>query len=220
MSDNKKEIGRLRDELQTLVSVLHKGNKLARKRNRIAKQEYRQSVLNYEQVERQYLIEKSRLQPTFRLSVTEFLTCEPDFVNDPEQASEVKFLFDRGVGIDQRILRIKITVKGDAEYMQPSMVIPLLQDEEDERAYAMSDLLYFVPVDRLEVNDPQLETYLVYRDKTTLPVIHKYRFDQRTDSTLLRWDVAHLDTAYADSHLSKFNNISNCSALFLSREQA
>jgi len=221
MSDYKNDIDALVKEISEVATELRQNNKLARKRNRIAKRQHHQSVLNYEQMERQYLIEKSHLQPVFKLSVTEFLTCEPDFVNDPEQASEVKFLSDRGIGFDQRILRIKISVKGEAEYMQPSMVLPHLDMAKgDERAYAMSRLLYFVPLDRIEITQASFKAYLVYRDKTTLPVIHQYRFDQRMESTLLRWDVVHLDTAYADTHqaLNSFANVEGCALLFSNRD--
>lgn len=205
------------------IQLFKESNKQARKRNRLAKRQYKQSVLNYEQVERQYLIEKSRLQPTFKLSVTEFLTCEPDFVNDPEQAGEAKYLADSGIGVDERVLRIKLQVKNDAEYMQPSIVIQKTESNvSDERTLAMSDLLYFVPVDSVLVSSDKsgMELFLVYRDKTTLPVIHKYQLVQRYDSALLRWDVSHLDTVYVSSHkkLQSFNSASGCAALFASRE--
>lgn len=218
MSDYKEQIDALVTEVHDVAVALHQNNQLARKRNRLAKRQHRQSKLNYEQLERQYLIEKSRLQPIFTLSVTEFLTCEPDFVNDPEQASEVKFLFDRGIGIDQRILRIKVTVKGEAEYMQPSIVVPHINIiNDDERAYAMSRLLYFVPLDRIAIDQASIQAYLVYRDKTTLPVALQYRFDQRLESTLPRWDVEHLNTVYADSNhnLVSLRNIAECRRLLL-----
>ena len=226
MSDkNNKQADTLAHCIEEAIPVLKESNKQARKRNRLAKQQYKQSVLNYEQVERQYLIEKSRLQPTFKLSVTEFLTCEPDFVNDPEQAGEAKFLADLGVSVDERVLRIKLQVKNDAQYMQPSIVIQKAeQDEADERIIAMSDLLYFMPVNSVYLPEekPCIDVFLVYRDKTTLPVIHKYQFSQRHDSALLRWDVSHLDTVYVSSHkdLPSFNRAAGCAALFSSREES
>jgi len=224
MSDNKKEIEALKCCIEEVMPVLKETNNQARKRNRLAKKQYQQSKLNYEQVERQYLIEKSRLQPTFRLSVTELLVCEPDFVNDPEQASEAKFLDDRGIKKDQRALRIKVQVKGDAQYMQPSIVIEKTKkSNDDDRMMAMNDLLYFIDVSRVVVREgdtPYMDVFFVYRDKTTLPVVHKYKIVQRYDSALLRWDVSLLDTIFVSSHkgLHSLNNAEQCAALFTSRE--
>ena len=226
MSDkNNKQLDELIGAVNASLKEFKKSNKHARKRNRLAKRQYQQSVLNYEQVERQYLIEKSHLQPSFRLSVTEFLTCEPDFVNDPEQASEAKFVFGYGVGLDERVLRIKVHVKGDAEYMRPSLVIT--RDAEgivDERAFAMSELLYFVPADSIYISPESgaCEVYLVYQDKTTLPVIHKYRLVQRNDSALPRWDAFHCDTVYARSHkgVSSYEKSDGCAALFIDRAKS
>lgn len=206
-----------------LLLVAKQSNKHARKRNRLAKRQHEQLVLNYEQAERQYLIEKSRMQPKFRLSVTEFLMCEPDFMNDPEQASEAKYLADFGVGVDARVLRIKVDVKGDMEYMRPSIIIEKSKNNDaDERAYAMTELIYFVPVASIELSgsDNSSTAYLVYRDKTTLPVVHKYRLTQQLDSALRRWEAVHLDTVYATSHknLSTLNSSMGCAELFAGRE--
>jgi len=201
---------------------LKKSNKHARKKNSIAKRQLRQSELNYEQVERQYLIEKCHLQPVFKLSVTEFLTCEPDFLNDPEQATEAKFLSGVGIGIDERVLRISLDVKGDSVYMQPSIVIGKTKLADNEQAFDMTGKLYFVAVDQVKVDQltGSLDVYLVYRDKTTLPVIHKYKLTKRPDSTLLRWDASHLDTIYVSSHkkLSQLKNSAGCAKYFLDRE--
>jgi len=204
MSDkNNKQADTLARYIEQAIPVLKESNKQARKRNRLAKQQYKQSVLNYEQVERQYL--------------------EPDFVNDPEQAGEAKFLADLGVGVDERVLRVKLQVKNDAQYMQPSIVIQKAeQNERDERIIAMSDLLYFMPVNSVYIPEekPCIDVFFVYRDKTTLPVIHKYQFVQRHDSALLRWDVSHLDTVYVSSHkdLQSFDTAAGCAAFFSSRE--
>ena len=226
MNDNNKETDDFKNSLGKVLAAIKESNTHAQKRNRLTKRQYKQSVLNYEQVERQYLIEKSRLQPEFRLSVTEFLACEPDFLNDPEQAGEAKYLADLGLEVDQRVLRIKLDVKGDAIYMQPSIVIETSQKAEsraDERVHAMTERLYFVGAESINIDQStdSIDVYLVYRDKTTLPVIHKYRLIKRAESTLLRWDAMHLDTAYVSSHkkLSRFKSAAGCARLFANREQ-
>lgn len=224
-NDDKKVqiIERLNSRLKDALSIAEKSNKHARKRNRLAKREYQQSVLNYEQAERQYLLEKSSIQPSFRLSVTEFLTCEPDFVNDPEQASEAKYLSDLGMGVDERVLRVRVRVAGEADYMRPTIVMETLAEgEADERAHSMTELLYFMPVAHLDTTTTAGSmVYLVYRDKTTLPVIHKFLLKQQHGSALSRWDTVHLDTAYAMSHKSqsRFNRSSACAALFSDRDE-
>lgn len=225
MSENNTQlIEQLNSNLKEALSIVRESNKHARKRNRLAKLEYQQSVLNYEQAERQYLLEKSSLQPSFRLSVTEFLTCEPDFVNDPEQASEAKYLSDLGIGVDERVLRIRIRVVGEADYLRPSIVMETqAEGEKDQRAYSMTELIYFFPVDSIGMADRSGSmVYLVYRDKTTLPVIHKFRLTQQQDSALSRWDAVHLDTAYAMSHKSQsaFNYSAGCAVLFADRDDA
>lgn len=214
----------LKDSLKDLAAALKQSNRHASKRNRLAEMQHQQSVLNYEQEQRRYLIEKSNLQPTFRLSVTEFLTCEPDFVNDPEQASEAKFLSDFGVGVDQRALRIKVHVKGDVPYMRPSIVLAKHAQGKvkDEQIYSMSELIYFVDVASMALTEENGSTdaYFVYRDKTTLPVLHKYRLAPRKNSALLRWDATHLDTLFASSHkdLEATKTSAGCAALFSARE--
>ena len=219
--EQEKAVTALTSSINGALEQLKKHNKQAKKRNRLAEKQYQQSVLNYQQVERQYLIEKSHLQPSFRLSVSEFLTCEPDFVNDPEQAEEAKFVFGFGVGLDERVLRIKLHVKGEAQYMCPSIVIPTLNGGQNEQAYAMTEYLYFVPVERMSINKKMntVDVYLVYRDKTTLPVIHQFQLIQRNDSALPRWDSVLVDTVYATSHkqVSRFENAQGCATLFLDR---
>lgn len=216
----------LRHYFDKALSVAEKNNLLAEERNRLVERQYQQSVLNYEQAERQYLIEKSRMQPTFRLVISEFLMCEPDFMNDPEQASQAKYLNGFGVAIDERVLRIKVNVKGDAEYMRPSLVVSKTDSAghtTDDRAYAMTDLIYFIEVGSLELSksDSSAFAYLVYRDKTTLPVIHKYRLRQQEDVALRRWDAMHVDTVYATSlkSLSTLNTANGCARLFSDREE-
>lgn len=204
------------------LSLQKKRIKQAKKSNKLAKKQYQQSLLAYEQTERQYLLEKSRLQPSFRLSVTEFLLCEPDFVNDPEQAGEAQFLSKLGVDVDERVLRFRLHVKGAAEYLRPSLVLALVgQDELDEQAYSMTELLYFMSANRMITRNKSssFEFYFVYRDKTTLPVVLRYRASKRRDSALLRWEVEHVDTVYAMSQqgLSELKSSKGCRALFADR---
>jgi len=207
MNDTAQKNDDLVKQMSAIASALEESNQLTRKKNRIAKRQHKQSKLNYEQVERQYLIEKSALQPLFSVSVSEFLTCEPDFVNDPEQASEVKFLAEQGVGVDERVIRVSMKVKGEAPYMQPSLVVRGFDTCErgTQCAYAMSDLLYFIPAKNIKTQDAnqQIDAYWVYKDRTTLAVLHHYQFTKRKGATLLRWDIAHLDTAYVASHRHK-----------------
>ena len=223
VDESNDKVSELVSTLEETLTVFEQSNKYARKRNKIAKQQLRQSELNYEQVERQYLIEKSHLQPIFKLSVTEFLTCEADFLNDPEQATEAKFLSGVGIGVDERVLRIVLDVKGDAVYMQPSVVVGKTKPVDDEQAFSMTSKLYFVAIDQVSIDQSvsELTLYLVYRDKTTLPVIHKYKLVKRADSTLLRWDAMHLDTVYVSSHkkISRLKNAVGCAEYFFNREQ-
>lgn len=230
-SNKNSDYSALASEIKTLAAGIKKSNKIAAKHYRLAKHQYQQSALNYELAERQYLIEKSALQPRFRLSVSEFLTCEPDFVNDPEQASEAKFLSEFGVANDQRALRIKVHVKGDAPYMRPQIVIKKLPDRGSERLdnqalgndriYKMTESTYFIDVASMDLTATANSTvaYFVYRDRTTLPVLHKYRLRQRQDSALLRWDAIHLDTLYANSNqdLQGLHTAEGCAALFEGR---
>jgi len=201
-----------------VVETLKESNKQARKRNRLAKLQYQQSILDYEQAERKYLIEKSYLQPTFRVSATEFLLCEPDYMNDPEQAGEAKYLTDLGYDIDERVLRLELRVDNEVQYMRPNMVLPRVKSGlNNESMNAMTEHVYFVRVDNLKLSDSSyVDAYLVYRDKTTLPVIHKYRLTQRQGSALRRWDVVHRDTVYstARNKQSNLNQSTVCERLF------
>lgn len=212
----------LESHLSQMLVATKKSNKHAAKRNRLAKHAHQQSVLNYEQAERQYLIEKSRLQPSFKLAATELLACEPDFLNDPEQAAEAKYIADLGVNVDERVLRIKIQVKGEAEYLQPNLIIQRKESElSDERVGSLSKLLYFIPMSEVFVHEGthSIDVYFVYFDMTTLPVIHKYQLTQQKNSALQRWDSAHLDTVYItnDKAFSELKKSSGCATLFINR---
>jgi hypothetical protein len=212
----------LADDITQAMALIKESNQHARKRNKLAKRQHRQSVLDYEQAERQYLIEKSNLQPKFKLSVTEFLTCEPDFVNDPEQASEAKYLSEQGVGLEQRVLRLKLDTKGDADYMRPSIVISNANKTADQRAHSMTDLIYFAEVANIMTADEGgcITVFLVYRDKTTLPVIHKFRLTPNHDLALPRWDTVPLDTAFVGSHKDSpsLNSSTACAQFFATRD--
>ena len=223
--NNNEQVKALKDSLDEVLLVLKEANSYADKRNRLAKKKHKQSVLNYEQIERQYLIEKSHIQPVFRLSVTEFLTCEPDFVNDPEQGAEAKYLDDLGVKFDERVMRIKVDVKGDEVYTQPSIVIKKTKKQQvDDRAFSMTKLRYFVTINEISFDQSidVINVYLVYRDKTTLPVIHKYQLVKRSESTLLRWDALLVDTAYVSSHkkIPSLKTSDGCANFFRNREEA
>ncbi|GAA6138119.1 hypothetical protein NBRC116583_18660 [Arenicella sp. 4NH20-0111] len=187
------------------------------------KKQYAQSLLAYEQTERLYLLEKSKLQPSFTLSVTEFLLCEPDFMNDPEQATEAQFVLQCGLEIDERILRFTLNVSGGAEYLKPSFVVAQTETSKlDDRAFAMSETLYFLPV--RSVSLPRMPdsflAYFVYRDRTTMPVILKYHICREESSQLLRWEAHHQDTVFAMSHvnISALSNADDCAKLFQCRD--
>ena len=110
------------DQTQQALLLLSKSNRLNKKRNLLIKKQIHQSELDYQQAERLYLIEKSKLQPSFKLLATEFLLNEPDFVNDPEHAMEANFLVENGFKVDQRVLRFKLTISGDNPFMRLSLV--------------------------------------------------------------------------------------------------
>lgn len=208
------------DEQQALQ---RKSNKLASKRNRIEKKKHQQSLLDFEQAERQYLIEKSKLQPTFRLTATEILTCEPDFVNDPEQASEAYFLKEQGVGVDQHVLRLRLDAKGSSDYMHPSIVYCGDGDAHSSGlAFAMSQYVYFIHLDEVSNKQKaldQLIVYFVYRDKTTLPVVHKYKLSKEINSALQRWQVFQVNTVYAKTPSThrRLETAEECENLFLNK---
>lgn len=212
ISENLKELGILQK----------KGNKIAKQLNLIKKKQHQQSLLDFEQSERQYLIEKSKLQPSFRLSVSETLACEPDFVNDPEQASESSFLKDMGVECDDRVLRLRLDVKGNAEYMHPSVVFSDPECSEfSGLAHAMNERVYFISLgDTSAKNNIQhLIVYFVYRDQTALPVLYKYKLKKEPNSALQRWHVSKIDKVYAKTHnaLVVLETAKECEQLFISR---
>ena len=214
------------DYIEQALLLAKKNNKLVRKRNRLAKKQQRQSELNYQQSERLYLLEKSKMQPRFRLTVGEFLLNKPDFVNDPEQAGEAKFLVDNGLNIDQRVVRIKLEVKQEAPFMRPSMVVATNtgNDNHDEQILSMTSRIFFVALDSIEFDSAASDAtehcfnlYLLYYDQTTLPVALKFKVTQQHDSRLLRWEVEHIDTAFALSRHQQ-NTLciaKNCEQLFV-----
>jgi hypothetical protein len=210
------------EHLNELKTLQHKSNGLSQKLNLIKKKQHQQSLLDFEQSERQYLIEKSKLQPSFRLSVSETLSCEPDFVNDPEQASESSFLKAKGVEYDSRVLRLRLDVKGGTEYMHPSIVF--LDPEFLEfsgLAHAMSEHVYFISLGDAGAknNIEHLIVYFVYRDQTALPVVHKYKLKKESSSALQRWHVSKIDKVYAKTHnaLMTLETAQECEQLFISR---
>lgn len=189
------------ESLNVIKGLQVQSNTLIEHKNQLAEKQYQQSLLNYEQRERQYLIEKSKLQPTFKVSASEVLMCEPDFVNDPEQASEASFLMSQGVGVDQRVLKLRVDANGLAEYMRPSVVYST--ETDSGLAFVFSEHCYFITLsdsDALE-KFTALTMYFVYRDKTTLPVIHKYGLHKDQESTLQRWSVAQLDTVFTTTEV-------------------
>jgi hypothetical protein len=139
------------------------------------------------------------------------------------QASEAKFLSERGVGLERRVLRLKLDTKGDADYMRPSIVISHADKAADQRAHSMTDLIYFTEVANVDLADKHgcITAFLVYRDQTTLPVIHKYRLTPNHDLALPRWDTAQLDTVYVGSHKDSpsLNNAAACAQFFATRDR-
>lgn len=215
----------LHEELRAVAGAQMVANHVARKANRMAKKQYQLSLLEYEQRERQYLIEKSALQPTFKVSATEVLVCEPDFVNDPEQASEASFVLANDVGIDHRVLRIRIDAKGDAEYRRPCLFYSINPEQQSNGlAYAFSTNTYFVALEghNNDVHINSVVIYFVYKDKTTLPVIHQYVLTKDDVSALQRWQVSHQDTVYTTTHSLSlvFDSVSVCESLFTKKNKA
>lgn len=205
--------------LKELLVTQKEANKISKQQKRIDKKQYQQSLLDFEQSERQYLIEKSNLQPIFRVSATEVLVCEPDFVNDPEQASEASFLLAKKVKVEQRVLRLRVETKGHAEYMHPSMVYSIGSEQKsDGLAYAFSEHTYFVPIQELNSRNSvsSIVIYFVYKDRTTLPVIHKYLLTKDMSSALQRWSVTQVNTVYANTAAmqSVFETANACEVLF------
>jgi len=232
------------EQIHHVLSLINKNIKQAKRRNRLLKEQNLQSQLDYQQSARLYLIEKSRMQPLFKLTVNEFLLNKVDYVNDPEHAAEAKFLIDFGYAIDQRLLRIKLTVKGDGTVLHPSLVAKTFENkaadqssvlngnliESVEQAEPLNECLlsmtsrtFFVAVDSLDITlskdkslDHSFDLYLVYRDQTTLPVVLKYIIKQQSDSRLLRWENEHVDTMFVESRktLKLLKNSFFCEQLF------
>ena len=212
----------LTKEMSKLVAEQKKQSKHSKKQIRLAKEQIQQSQLKIEQTERLYLLEKSKLQPKFKLSVTEFLLCKPDFMADPEQASEAKFLTDLGVEIDERVLRFEISVVEKGQYLRPRLIITREQSKNGEDlAYSMAERLYFLPVSMLSNKSDYdaFDTYWVYHDQTTLPVIQKYHVSQQKGSKLTRWSATHEDTVFALAKHSpeSFNSSRACQQVFDNR---
>ncbi len=214
------------DYIEKALLLAKKNNKYARKRNRLAKKQQRQSELNYHQSERLYLLEKSKMQPRFRLTASEFLLNKPDFVNNPEQASEAKFLVENGFNIEQRVVRFKLEVKQEAPFMRPAMVVAAKAGnaQDNERILTMTSRIFFAALDSIELESTEntaaehrFNLYLVYYDQTTLPVALKFKVTQQHDSRLLRWEVEHVDTAFALSRHEKnaLNMSKACEQLFI-----
>lgn len=214
------------DYIEQALLLAKKNNKHARKRNRLAKKQQRQAELNYQQSERLYLLEKSKMQPRFRVTAGEFLLNKPDFVNDPEQAGEAEFLVDNGFSIEQRVVRLKLEVKHEAPFMRPSMVVANRagKGQDDERILSMTPRIFFTALDSIALEsaasnatEHRFNLYLLYYDQTTLPVAHKFKVTQQHDSRLLRWEVEHIDSAFALSRHQEnaLSMAKNCERLFV-----
>ena len=133
-------------KIDDLVKHQKKRNKLAKRQNQIAEAQLAQSQYTFEQTERLYLLEKSKLQPKFSLQVTEFLLCEPDYMNDPEQAGEAKFLTDHDIAVDERVVRFQINVIEKGQHLRPRLVVTRTGvNKEDDLAMALTGKLYFLP---------------------------------------------------------------------------
>jgi len=226
------------DQTQQALLLLSKSNRLNKKRNLLIKKQIHQSELDYQQAERLYLIEKSKLQPSFKLLATEFLLNEPDFVNDPEHAMEANFLVENGFKVDQRVLRFKLSISGDNPFMRLSLVTRKLKHSGiDNKEHRIADEsftndcllsfgqgIFFIAVNSVDFDvnseisvSQSFELYLVYQDQTTLPVVLKYCLNQQVDSTLLRWEVDHVDTVFVSSR-AEFKHLDSsfrCDQLFI-----
>lgn len=200
--------------LHSANDLLFKNNDLKEQRNELEKQKYIQTVLDYEQRERQFLIEKSKLQPRFRLKASELLLCEPDFVNDPEQASEASFLVKQGVQIDERVLKLRIESKDSAQYTHPC-VLYCFDVQAGGQAYALSSNTYFINLHGAEQSF-SMNIYFVYKDSTTLPVIHKYHLMKGFEGALQRWSVEHVDTVFTSTAAkgALINTVESAEAFF------
>jgi len=221
--DKQSEKNQLADKIEELIAAQKKRNKLAKKQNKLAAAELKQKQYTFEQTERLYLIEKSKLQPKFKLNVTEFLLCEPDYMNDPEQAGEAKFLTDLGFDIDERILRFQLNLVEKEPYLRPRLIVSQTNNKADgeDFAFSLTDKLYFLPFSLLSMNaeETAFDAYFVYQDQTTLPVIQRYRVSQRPGSSLMRWNATHEDTVFAvnKESLTSLNSAEGCAKLFVDR---
>ena len=222
---SKEDVQDIALQLESLVKAQKKHIKHLKQKNRLARSKIEQDSLRFEQTERLYLLEKSKLQPSFKLSVTEFLLCEADFMNDPEQAGEAKFLKDLGIEIDERVLRFQVNLEEKGQYLRPHLVIDRDDIENDhdlhDLAFSMHDRLYFLPFSRLSDNSNKsaFDAYWVYQDQTTLPVIQKYSIAQQKESSLMRWNAVHEDTIFGltKQKSKSFNSSETCKVLFNKR---
>lgn len=220
--DKQSEKNQLAAKIEELIAAQKKRNKLAKKQNKLAAAELKHKQYTFEQTERLYLIEKSKLQPIFKLQVTEFLLCEPDYMNDPEQAGEAKFLTDLGFEIDERILRFQVNLVEKEPYLRPRLIVSQINNKADEDfAFSLTDKLYFLPFNLLSMNaeETAFDVYFVYQDQTTLPVIQRHRVSQRPGSSLMRWNATHEDTVFSvnKKSLNSLNSAEGCARLFEDR---
>lgn len=234
-------------QIDKLAKAQRKHTMHLKLQNRLARAQIDQDNLRFEQTERLYLLEKSKLQPSFKLNVTEFLLCEADFMNDPEQAGEAKFLKDSGINIDERVIRFQVNLEEKGQYLRPRLIIDRdnIESEntvrestvnegsnkhyaednnsssEHDLAISMHDRLYFLPFNQLSKNSQHsaFDVYWVYQDQTSLPVIHKYLITQQKDSSLMRWNAVHVDTVFGlTKQMSEsFNSAEGCKLLFSNR---
>ena len=220
--DKQQEQYQLTAKIEELIAAQKRRNKLAKKQNKLAAAELKHKQYTFEQTERLYLIEKSRLQPKFKLNVTEFLLCEPDYMNDPEQAGEAKFLTDLGFDIDERILRFQISLVEKENYLRPRLIVGQTNNKtDDDYAFSLTDKLYFLPFDLLTMTTRKttFDCFFVYQDQTTLPVVQRYRVSQRPGSSLMRWNASHEDTVFTISKdsLASLSSAVGCASLFADR---
>lgn len=223
MTDNKQnQENQLAIKIKKLISAQKKRNKLAKRHNKLAEAQLEHQKNAFEQTERLYLIEKSKLQPRFKLNVSEFLLCEPNYMNDPEQAGEAKFLTDLGFKVDERILRFHVNVIEKEPYLRPRLLVGQKENERDnDFAFSLTDKLYFLPFDLLstKADETAFDVYFVYQDQTTLPIVQRHRISQQQGSSLMRWNSAHEDTVFTLSKqtLSNLDSAEGCALLFKNR---
>ena len=216
-------------QIEQAFALIRKKNKYAKQQNRLLKKQVVQSKLDHQQAERLYLLEKSKIQPTFKLSVSEFLLSRPDFVNDPEHAMEADFLVKSGYSVDQRILRFKLSDNGKGQFLRPALLVNSAsqniseKDKYGDRLLSMTPQIFFASIDSLafkvdenNIDEHDFNAYLIYRDQTTLPVVLKFRISQLLKSKLMRWEVEHVDTVFvgARNQLKKLRTGVSCEQLF------